>query len=151
MKGLHECINTWCNKKGVNKTVMVEWEHNVSKAIDKRIEDLVKNVNINNVSDSLDTKEMKSELKKLHDRYVICPIDKAANNVAVICKKFCALVLMKELGLISNNNNNTYNTVTGNTEDEIVTSNVSDLKAKFKVNKISVVLILFGLFKITNL
>ena len=80
---------------------------------------------------------MKSELKKLHDRDVICPIDKAANNVAVICKKFYALVLMKELGLISNNNNNTYNTVTGNTEDEIVTSNVSDLKAKFKVNKIS--------------
>ena len=40
----------------------------------------------------------------------MCPIDKAANNVAYICKKYYIQVLLKELGLL-NTTSNTYQQV----------------------------------------
>ena len=38
-------------------------------------------------------------IQKLHKRFVIIPIDKAANNFAFVCKKFYIDVLRKELGI----------------------------------------------------
>ena len=35
----------------------------------------------------------------------MCPIDKAANNIAFICKKYYVQVLLKELGLLSATSN----------------------------------------------
>ena len=35
----------------------------------------------------------------------MCPIDKAANNIASICKKYYVQVLIKELGLFSATSN----------------------------------------------
>ena len=43
---------------------------------------------------------MKRYLKILHERYVVVPIDKAANNIAVICKCFYVLRLLQEIGVI---------------------------------------------------
>ena len=40
----------------------------------------------------------------------MCPIDKAANNIAFICKKYYVQVLLKELGLL-NTTSNTYQQV----------------------------------------
>ena len=40
--------------------------------------------------------------KDLHNRYVIVPIDKAANNISIICKRFYVLRLLKEVGAIGN-------------------------------------------------
>ena len=41
-------------------------------------------------------------LQDLHKRYVIVPIDKAANNISIICKRFYVLRLLKEVGAIGN-------------------------------------------------
>ena len=35
----------------------------------------------------------------------MCPIDKAANNIAFICKKYYVQALLKELGLLSATSN----------------------------------------------
>ena len=43
----------------------------------------------------------------------MCPIDKAANNIAFICKKYYVQVLIKELGLLSATSN-TYQQVNDN-------------------------------------
>ena len=40
-----------------------------------------------------------SNLKDLQTKYVITPNDKATTNVAFICQRFCAQVLVKEPGL----------------------------------------------------
>ena len=37
MKGLNNCINTWHNKHGVNKSVLTEWKHKVNIKIDEKI------------------------------------------------------------------------------------------------------------------
>ena len=46
-----------------------------------------------------------SYLNILQEQYFICPIDKAANNIAFICKKYYVQVLLKELGLLSATSN----------------------------------------------
>ena len=51
-----------------------------------------------------------SYLNILPEQYLMCPIDKAANNIAFICKKYYAQVLLKELGLL-NTTSNTYQQV----------------------------------------
>ena len=48
-----------------------------------------------------------SYLNILEEQYAICPIDKAANNIAFTCKKYYVQVLRKELGLL-NTTSNTY-------------------------------------------
>ena len=51
---------------------------------------------------SIQLGDIKQYLKKLHDRFVLVPVDKASNNFAIICKKFYIEVLMKELGITEN-------------------------------------------------
>ena len=46
-----------------------------------------------------------SYLNILQEQYVMCPIDKAADNIAFICKKYYVQVLLKELGLLSATSN----------------------------------------------
>ena len=43
--------------------------------------------------------EVQSALSILHDKFVIVPIDKATNNVAVICKRFYVQKLLNEVGI----------------------------------------------------
>ena len=61
-------------------------------------------------NDIFEQDNVKQYLKKLQDRFVIVPVDKASNNFAIICKKFYIEVLMKELGITSNKitGNNVY-------------------------------------------
>ena len=41
-------------------------------------------------------------LKDLQSKYVIVPIDKAANNISIICKRFYVMRLLKEVGALGN-------------------------------------------------
>ena len=61
--------------------------------------------------------EMTSYLNIFQEQYVMCLIDKTANNIAFICKKYVQ-VLLKELGLL-NTTSNTYQQV-NNTLDKIL-------------------------------
>ena len=40
-----------------------------------------------------------SALNDLHSRFVVVPIDKASNNVAIICKRFYIQKLLTEVGI----------------------------------------------------
>ena len=59
------------------------------------------------------------------------PIDKAANNVAFICKRFYAAVLLKEMGL-RGKNNPTY-MLCRESQDKIIKSLEKNLKTDFKI------------------
>ena len=52
-------------------------------------------------------------MKKLHDKYVLLPADKASNNVVVICNEHYIEVIMKELNNIMGSKS-TYQYVTDN-------------------------------------
>ena len=46
-----------------------------------------------------------SNLNFLQEQYVMCPIDKAGNNIRFICKKYYVHILLKELGLLNTTSN----------------------------------------------
>lgn len=45
----------------------------------------------------------KADLKEIHDKYVITVVDKAPNNLVIMCKKLFVITLCKELGVNYNN------------------------------------------------
>ena len=66
-----------------------------------KIEELKSKFKFSRVKQVLRNPEVVSYLNILQEQYVMCPIDKAANNMAFICKKYYVQVLLKELGLLS--------------------------------------------------
>ena len=60
-------------------------------------------------------------LKSFQEKYVLAPIDKASNNVSVICKKYYVEVILKEIGVLGNGSF-TYEKAS-QSKDEIVDEN----------------------------
>ena len=52
-------------------------------------------------------------LNELYKNYVLVSIDKAANNIAIICKKYNVTVILKEIGTLDAGNE-TYKRITKN-------------------------------------
>jgi len=82
----------------------------------------------------LNSHDVRNCLTSLHDKFVICVADKAANNFVIFCKKYYLEVLCKELGINNYNilGNSTYKYIINNTAIDIV-KNVSDNCKKFSV------------------
>ena len=73
--------------------------------VNKKIEELKNKFKFSRVKQVLRDPEVVSHLNILQEQYVMCPIDKAANKIAFICKKYYVQVLIKELGLLSATSN----------------------------------------------
>ena len=59
-------------------------------------------------------------LNELHEKYVFFPIDKAVNNIAIICKKHYITVTLKETGVLDVGNE-TYENIN---QEEIIQDNL---------------------------
>ena len=85
----------WARRENVDIHVLDEWEHTVGNHVENRIKTL-SNKNIHKRKKKILKKRRYQEcLKKLHDKYVLVPVDTASNNVVVICNKHYIEVMMK--------------------------------------------------------
>ena len=73
--------------------------------VNNKTKELQKKFKFSKVKQVLRNPELVSYLNILQEQYVMCPIDKAANNIPFICKKYYVQVLIKELGLLSATSN----------------------------------------------
>ena len=73
--------------------------------VNKKTKELRNKFKFSRVKQVLRDPEVVSYLNILQEQYVMWPIDKAANNIAIICKKYYVQVLLKELGLLSATSN----------------------------------------------
>ena len=101
--------------------------------VDKKIDLLQCSVVKNKVSEVLKDTHCHNALKNLQSNFVITPIDKATGNVAIICKRFYAMVLLKELGMSDNTSTETYKTLSSS-KDEIINSQTQSLKQRFNLD-----------------
>ena len=136
INGLEQCINNWCEKHGVSNSFFSEWIVKVKEKVNSRVTNLEETLNIKKHSDSFFSSHVKSELEKIHENYVVVPIDKASGNIALVCKRFYASVIVNELGLDKNNLSDTYKVVSNSSEDVIIENNIKDLKSKFGIKNI---------------
>ena len=60
------------------------------------------------------------------------PIDKASNNIAFICKRFYAQVLLEELGLMGSSSS-TYTKIDDRLPKDIIQQHTAELKHKFNI------------------
>jgi len=69
-------------------------------------------------------------LKSLHDRYVMVPIHKAANNIAFVCKRYYAKILLNEFGILGMPNP-TYINLTNVYSQNIINADITNIKRSF--------------------
>ena len=99
LKGVDKCIKTYCERHHLDEVILRAWRVEIVKAIDERIQEIVPTLKVGHVLETLKDPFCRQTLLDLQERFVITPIDKATGNIALICKRFYAEVLVKELGL----------------------------------------------------
>ncbi len=99
---LDELTMKWSKKCNIDKDNLGPWLEEVKNIVKKRIMTLKDNGAFKTGGLILKKSNNLEYIRKLQDRFVIVPIDKAGNNFAVICKSLYLSILLKELGFHEN-------------------------------------------------
>ena len=100
-KGLDSCVSNFVkSQNGLNIEALTPWKDKILEKVDTKIALLNTRIRPRKTNPVLKDPEFIEYLKSLHDRYVLVPIDKAANNVAIICKRYYVQVILKEIGIL---------------------------------------------------
>ena len=91
---------------------------------------LTNKVYTNEHRDFLSSPDVKNTLDNIHKDFVFFLVDKATGSVSLVCKRFYASVITRELGLNYNSPTGTYSNAGG------VDKNIGDLKIKFGIDNI---------------
>ena len=116
----------------------MEWTNNVKVKTDERRSHLTNKLRINNHRDCLSSPSVINALDNIHKDFIVVPIDKETSNIALVCKRFYASVITRELGLRNNSSTDTYNNACGLSENDTIDRNIRDLKIKLGIDNISI-------------
>ena len=100
---------------------LVDWKNKVLELVDSDIEKLKRKIKKQRTNPVLKQPEVVNYLNSFHQKYVMTPIDKAASNVSVICKRYYVEVVLKEIGVLGDGSE-TYEEAS-RSRDEIIDDN----------------------------
>ena len=135
LSGIKLLVTKWANKYKVHINTFDGWKLQLDELITNKITALRK-THIPRKVVPLELSGPKKCLNQLHRQYVITPIDKATGNMAFICKRFYAKILVEELGLGRNDSldeDGTYVSIQDSKED-ILNKHQAELKSKFGID-----------------
>ena len=89
-------IKKWSDRAGIPEECFSEWKITLFKSIQEKVKKLKRKIKFKPVKNVLKDPTCLKDLKELKDQFVLVPIDKAANNVGLICKKYFLEILRKE-------------------------------------------------------
>ena len=92
----------------------------------------------NKHGDCLSSPDVKNALDNIHKDFVELPIDKATANISLVCKRFYASIIIRELGLDNNSSTDAYNGASGLSANDVIDENIRDLKIKFGIDNIPI-------------
>ena len=96
---LTSAIDSLSAKYDITKELLLPWKNKILNLVDERIK-ILKAKNIPSTTKKvLEDEDAVSALKDLHSKFVVVPIDKASNNVAIICKRYYIQTLLNEVGV----------------------------------------------------
>ena len=96
---LEEFVTTLCTKYEFELQLLSDWKNKVLSKINDRVTALKRKVKFSICKPVLKDPNIVALISDLHSKFVFVPIDKASNNIAIICKRFYILKLISELGL----------------------------------------------------
>tara|TARA_B110001454_G_C12718590_1_gene433685 strand:+ start:2018 stop:3712 length:1695 start_codon:yes stop_codon:yes gene_type:complete len=135
-EALEDLVGKWSDKeRNVKLEDFGSWIGKVKHKVRKRIEVLkAKCRRSPNTGEILKRNDIKETLNSLHQKYVICVVDKAANNFSIVCKKFYLIRLAQELGVDTGSfRNETYCRV-NQTEEELCAALKDQIEDKFELS-----------------
>ena len=100
-------IDTLSNKYDYDKNLFNDWYNTIIEKVKSRIAHIKDKHKPQQAKPTLKDEDALACLRNLHEKFVVVPIDKASNNVAIICKKFYIDKLLQEVG-ISGSKSDTY-------------------------------------------
>ena len=104
------CITNLSEKYKIDAVKFTTWKNRIISLAKQKIAYLRTRTLPSATKPALNNPEVIAYLEQLHRRFVIVPIDKAANNFAFICKKYYVARILEEVGL-NGSTSPTYNTV----------------------------------------
>ena len=95
--GLNTFMEGLSTIKKISPLALQNWKNSILEQVDSKIGKKAPVIKSQKALSVFNDNEAKAELKCLQNDFVIVPIDKAANNIAFICKQHYAHVLVSEL------------------------------------------------------
>ena len=120
--GLENCSDRMTAGKDIPSEQMVPWKNEILKRVDDKIRSIKLRIHPKKTKQVLKRRDVVDYLEQLHKKFVFVPIDKAGNNIAIICKRYYVEVILKEIGQIGSGNS-TYEK-SSKTVAEVVDDNV---------------------------
>ena len=99
---LTSSIDNLATKYNLPKESFSAWKNKILELVDNRVRILKSRGTPGVTKPALKDEEVIASLADLHSKFVVVPIDKAANNVAIICKRFYVQKLLDEVGVPGN-------------------------------------------------
>ena len=96
---LESSIESLATKYSIAPEELSPWKNKVMQLVGSRIDLLKSKITVSQTKPFLQNQDVTSALADLHDKFVIVPIDKATNNIAIVCKRFYIQKLMNEVGV----------------------------------------------------
>ena len=121
--GLDTCADKMVTGKDIPIEQMNPWKNEILKKVDDKIRSLKLRIHPKKTRQVLKRPDVVEHLEQLQKSYVFVPIDKAGNNIAIICKRYYVEIILKEIGHVGNGNS-TYENSSKSVE-EIVEDNVT--------------------------
>ena len=83
-QALNSFGNRWCKREKVEHRALKAWKLKIFNLIDKRIDFYSLNTHLLPRKPQISFRDLKLGIQRLHEKYVLVPADKAANNVVVV-------------------------------------------------------------------
>ena len=100
MNNIDNMLDLWSKKEGICVQCFDGWKLRFKQIVLEDINKLKVKYNLNyNVKSVFSDNDLSTELDYFHKFFVLCPIDKASKNVAVICKKYYIETIINECRL----------------------------------------------------
>ena len=96
---LKSAVDSLSVSYGITKNYFSLWKNKIIDLVDARIKVLKTKKIPSTTKPVLEDDDAVSALEHLHMKFVVVPIDKASNNVAIICKRFYVQKLLGEVGV----------------------------------------------------
>ena len=104
-KGIDECIDRWALKENSCIESLLEWKVKLLCRLKQNFDKLKRNPR-KIKKEVLKNAKNNEDLLKLHSKFIVTFVDKASNNVVLVCKQFYFRTLIEELGLNQNQTSN---------------------------------------------
>ena len=81
---LNDYCTRWCKREHVESNALNNWKLKTFKIIDERLLFYSNNLDLLPPKPKLSFRYLKQGIQEFHRKYVLAPVDKAANNVVVV-------------------------------------------------------------------